>query len=225
MTFSIAARCPHTGQFGVAVASSSPAVAARCAHVRAGVGAACTQNVTNPALGPRLLDQLAGWPTGAAEALRRTVAGEPHRAWRQLTVIGASGAPAAHCGNRALGRSGHAVGPDAVAAGNLLAHEDVPRAMLDAFAADPEAPLGRRLLDALAAGLAAGGEEGPVHSAGLLVADHVPWPVTDLRVDFGDDPVAGLERLWKLWEPQQTAYVTRALAPDEAPSYGVPGDV
>ncbi len=74
------------------------------------------------------------------------------------------------------------------------------------------------------AGLTAGGEAGPVRSAGLLLADKVPWPVADLRVDWHDDPIGELARLWELWKPQLDAYVTRALDPDAAPSYGVPGE-
>ncbi|MEU6014939.1 DUF1028 domain-containing protein [Streptomyces sp. NPDC047515] len=224
MTFSIAARCTRTGQFGVAVTSSSPAVAARCAHVRAGVGAVCSQNVTDPRLGTRLLDLLAAGSSPAA-AIRSVVDSESTIDYRQLTAIGPDGPAAAHSGARALGQYAQAVGPDAVAAGNLLSGPGVPQAVLDAFAADPAAPLGRRLVDALSAGAAAGGEEGPVRSAGLLVVDRVAWPVTDLRVDWTDgDPIAELAALWKLWEPQASAYVSRALAPDEAPSYGVPGD-
>jgi uncharacterized Ntn-hydrolase superfamily protein len=224
MTFSIAARCPRTGRFGVAVTSSSPAVAARCAHVRPGVGAVCSQNVTDPRLGTRLLDLLeSGVP---AKTAVREVAAQPHAEWRQLTAVGASGPGAVFSGARTLGTYAEAVGPDAVAAGNLLSGPGVPQAVLDAFTgADPRAPLARRLVDALAAGAAAGGEAGPVHSAGLLVVDAQRWPVTDLRVDWTEgDPIAELADLWKLWEPQQEAYVQRALAPDAAPNYGVPGD-
>lgn len=225
MTFSLAARCPRTGQVGVAVASSSPAVASRCAYVRAGVGAACTQNVTDPRLGPWLLDLIAAG-SNARDAVRHTADTETLVAWRQLTAIGADGSPAAFSGEHVLGTHAQAVGTDCVAAGNMLAHEGVPQAMVDAFAARQDLPLARRLLDALTAALAAGGEEGPVHSAGLLVADTVPWPVVDLRVDWTQgDPVAGLGDLWLLWEPQQDAYVQRALAPELAPGYGVPGDL
>ncbi|WP_042370036.1 DUF1028 domain-containing protein [Streptacidiphilus neutrinimicus] len=225
MTFSLTARCTRTGQVGAAIASSSPAVAARCAYVRAGVGAACTQNVTDPRLGPWLLDLLAAG-AGAADAVAHTVATEPLVAWRQLTAVGVSGAPAAYSGEHALGAHAQVVGADCVAAGNLLAHPDVPQAMVDAFTARPERPLAHRLLDGLAAALAAGGEAGPVHSAGLLLADAAPWPVTDLRVDWTEgDPVAELAALWQLWEPQQDSYLQRALAPDLAPSYGVPGDL
>ncbi|WP_042395075.1 DUF1028 domain-containing protein [Streptacidiphilus carbonis] len=224
MTFSIAARCHRSGQVGVAVASSSPAVASRCAHVRAGVGAACTQNVTDPRLGPWLLDLIAAG-SSATDAVRHTADTETLVAWRQLTAVGTEGSPAVFSGEHTLGTHAHAVGPDCVAAGNMLLHGDVPSAMAAAFAVQPELPLAQRLLDALAAGLEAGGEEGPVHSAGLLVADSVPWPVVDLRVDWTEgDPVAELGALWALWEPQQDAYVQRALAPESAPGYGVLGD-
>ena len=97
--------------------------------------------------------------------------------------------------------------------------------MTTAFASDPSAHLGERLIAALRAGRDAGGEEGPVHSTGMLVVDTVAWPVTDLRVDWTDaDPVEELAELWRLWRPQADAYVARALDPAGAPSYGVPGD-
>ena len=118
-----------------------------------------------------------------------------------------------------------AYGADAVAAGNLLDGPGVPQAMIDAFAAEPGLSLAARLLAALAAGLTAGGEAGPVHSAGLLVAGSVSWPVTDLRVDWTEgDPVAELAALHELWAPQEEDYLRRAVAPHEAPSYGVAGD-
>lgn len=80
------------------------------------------------------------------------------------------------------------------------------------------------MLQALEAGLRAGGEAGPVHSAGLSVVRQVPWRETDLRVDWSEEPVAELRWLVELWLPQRDAYVTRALDPSAAPSYGVPGD-
>ena len=222
MTFSIAARCPRTGRFGVAVSSSSPAVAARCAYVRPGVGAACSQNVTDPRLGPRLLELLAD---GVTDPVARLVREEPLIEWRQLTAVGASGKPVWWSGRHTLGTNEAATGADAVAAGNLLDGPGVPQAMIDAFAAEPGLSLAARLLAALAAGLTAGGEAGPVHSAGLLVAGSVSWPVTDLRVDWTEgDPVAELAALHELWAPQEEDYLRRAVAPHEAPSYGVAGD-
>ena len=79
-------------------------------------------------------------------------------------------------------------------------------------------------MHALKAGLDAGGEVGPVHSAGLLVVDKLKWPVVNLRVDWSDHPIEDLDQLWTLYEPQVEAYVSRALDPGGAPSYGVPGE-
>jgi len=223
MTFSLVARCPRTGQFGVVISSSSPCVAARCAYVRAGVGAAATQNVTDPRLGPRLLDELQRGRS-APTAMAMVVAAADHVAYRQLLVVDAAGRTATYSGPHTLGTHAAVEADNAAAAGNLLANPGVPAAMLDAFGRDAGADLGDRLVAALRAGLAAGGEAGPVHSAGLLLAADVPWPVADLRVDWSDDPLGDLARLWALWQPQMDAYVTRALHPDAAPGYGVPGD-
>ncbi|HEY0387369.1 MAG TPA: DUF1028 domain-containing protein [Gaiellales bacterium] len=223
MTFSLAGLCERTGMVGVVVSSSSPAVAARCAHARAGVGAAASQNITDPRLGPRMLDLIAaGVPAG--EAVSRVAADAPHAAYRQLTAVDTSGSTAVFCGEQTLGLYGFAERPGAVAAGNLLGDAAVPGAMVDAFLAFPDAHIGDRLVAALAAGLEAGGEAGQVRSAGMLVCDREPWPVTDLRVDWDDEPVERLAQLWKVWKPQAEAYVTRALNPEVAPSYGVPGD-
>ena len=75
------------------------------------------------------------------------------------------------------------------------------------------------------AALDAGGEAGPIHSAGMKLVREVAWPVADLRVDWTEgDPIAELAALWKLYAPQLDAYVTRAIDPRQAPSYGVPGD-
>jgi uncharacterized Ntn-hydrolase superfamily protein len=222
MTFSLAARCSRTGQMAVAVSSSSPAVGARCAHVRAGVGAVTTQNVTDPRLGPRALDLLALGVTAeqACAVLRATA---PHAEHRQVTLVDAAGHTACFSGARVLGVNGSARAPNAVAAGNLLANASVPSAIVAAFGTS-EGELGGRVLAAMAAGLAAGGEAGPLHSAALLVVDRVAWPVTDLRVDWSDTPLADLQALWALWQPQMSAYVTRALDPDAAPGYGVAGE-
>jgi len=225
VTFSIIAHCPRSGQFGVALSSSSPAVAARCAHARAGVGAVATQNVTDPRLGPQGLDLLeSGLGADDVVAALEALAGA-HAPWRQVTAIGQAGG-SAFSGSRALGRHGHRVANHAVAAGNMLASDAVLTAMLAAFAADPAAALGERLVTALEAAHDAGGEEGPVHSAGLLVVADQPWPLVDLRVDWAQDaPIAELRALWTLWQPQMNAYVTRALDPGHAPGYGVPGDL
>ena len=222
MTFSLVGRCPGTGMLGMVISSSSPAVAARCAHVRAGVGAVASQNVTDPALGPLVLDQLAR-DLRAAEALRRVAEGRDHIAFRQLLVVDRFGGTATWSGDRVLGVWGAAEGTDCAAGGNLLASPDVPAAMVAAFEGS-QGHLADRLMTTLEAGLAAGGEAGPVHSAGLKVADRLSWPLVDLRVDWSDDPVGDLRRVWQVYRPQMQAYVDRAENPDGASSYGVPGD-
>jgi uncharacterized Ntn-hydrolase superfamily protein len=209
---------------GMAVSSSSPAVAARCAHARARVGAVATQNITDPTLGPKGLDFLASGAR-AAEAMAQLKAAAAHVEYRQLMLIDADGATAVHSGRFTLGVHGHAQGRDVASAGNLLSHAGVPAAVVAAFEARPDHDLGDRLVAAMQAGLAAGGEAGPVRSAGLLIVDAVAWPVADLRVDWTEgDPIGELAALWDLWKPQMRDYVTRALDPSTAPAYGVPGD-
>ena len=223
MTFSIVARCRETGMFGVAVASSSPAVAARCAYARAGVGAVASQNVTDPTLGDRTLDLMAkGAAAGEAVAIVARTA--PFADHRQVLAVDAAGGSAIHTGAVSLGVFADARDTDVACAGNLLASPDVPRRMVEAFAAAPGA-LGDRLLAAMRAGLDAGGEAGPIRSAGMKLVREVAWPVADLRVDWSEgDPIGELAELWALYAPQLDAYVTRALDPRQAPSYGVPGD-
>ena len=223
MTFSLVARCADTGMFGMAISSSSPAVAARCAHARAGVGAVASQNVTDPSLGPQTLDLMAGG-MGAAEAVAQIRRTGKFMEYRQLLAIDASGETAVHSGENALGVWADARGENAASGGNLLASPEVPQAIVDAFAA-ATGHLGDRLIAALRGGLAAGGEAGPVHSAGMMLVDRVPWPVADLRCDWSEAcPIEAVAGAWEVYRPQMEAYVQRALDPAAAPSYGVPGD-
>ena len=225
MTFSIVGRCERTGMLGVAIATSSICVGARCPHVRAGVGAVATQNVTDPTYGPRTLDQLAKGHD-ADDALARVIAGRPHLEYRQIIVVDRTGTTASYTGERILGTHSVATGEHCVAAGNLLASVEVPAAMADAFTANAGEHLGERLLRALEAGVAAGGEQGQVHSSALLVAHEQPFALVDLRCDWDDaDPVGFLRGLWTDYQPQMDAYLIRAVDPPSAPSYGVPGDV
>jgi uncharacterized Ntn-hydrolase superfamily protein len=224
VTFSIAGRCGRTGMVGVVITTSSICVGARCPWVRGKVGAVATQNVTDPALGPKGLDLLESGLAPAA-ALERLMADAPHADYRQVTMVDARGRTAHYSGARTLGTNAVAVDTDCVAAGNLLATTEVPRAMAAKFAAEPGLHLADRLLTAIEAGLAAGGEVGPVKSAALLVAHDQIWPLVSLRVDWDDDgPIAALRRLWTAYAPQMQDYVNRALDPRAAPAYGVPGD-
>ena len=144
--------------------------------------------------------------------------------YRQVLAIDSQGRTAIHSGPNSLGIWTDAAGTDVVSAGNLLANEEVPQAIVNGFE-NTTGHLGDRLIAALQAGLQAGGEAGPVHSAGLQMCHKVAWPVADLRCDWSEDcPIAAVATAWEIYKPQLDAYVQRALDPREAPSYGVPGD-
>ncbi|MFH5773115.1 DUF1028 domain-containing protein [Paracoccus sp. NGMCC 1.201697] len=223
MTFSIVARCAETGMFGLAISSSSPAVAARCSYARAGIGAVATQNVTDPRLGPLGLDLMENG-LSAAEAvaeLRRT---GRFIEYRQVLAVDRNGLTAIHSGPNSLGIWTQAQAENVASGGNLLANDGVPQAIVDGFLS-AGGHIADRLIAAMRAGIAAGGEAGPVHSAGIKIVDKVSWPVVDLRCDWTEDcPIEAIASLWDLYKPQLDAYVQRALDPREAPSYGVPGD-
>ena len=212
MTFSLVGRCERTGAVGAVIASASMAVAARCAAVRAGVGAVCSQSTTDPRLREALLEAMAGG-VAADDALVALVTRTEDIAYRQLAVVDATGGSACYSGELALGEAADACAPGAAAAGNLLADRGVPAGMLRAFQDTAGESLGDRLIAALRAGLAAGGEVSPVRSAGMVIAESVPWPVTDLRVDWHEDPVGRLALLWEAWQPEAESYVRRALRP------------
>lgn len=225
MTFSITARCPDTGMFGLAITTSSIAVGSRCPWARAGVGAVATQNVTLPSIGRMVLDAMAGG-LDANTALDSIMSGLEHTQYRQVAVIGKTGPPAIFSGDNTLGTNAVSIGKDCIAAGNLLKTEELPGVMTAKFDGLSGLHLAERLLLALEAGLYdAGGEEGPTHSAALLVVDQQEWPLVDLRVDWDDvDPIKQLRVLWRDYAPQMNDYNARAINPDAAPSYGVPGD-
>lgn len=223
MTFSLVARDPAGPLFGIVIASSSPAVAARCAHASAGVGAVATQNITNPALGPAVLSLLDRQNSTDA-AVGAALAADPYADYRQILAIGVTGAAVIRSGDHVLGVHGEAVDKHAAAAGNLLASSDVPAAMVEGFA-QARGRFGDRLLHALRAAQLAGGEAGPIHSAGLLIVRDLSWPLVDLRVDWTDgDPVAMLLAAWDVYAPQMEDYVQRAQNPAAAPNFNVPGD-
>lgn len=218
MTFSLLGRCPRTGQLGAVVTTSAVAVGARCAFARAGVGAVLTQHRTDPRLGPLGLDLLAhGF--SAQQTLDAIIAATPHRAWRQIAVLDAAGGTAHHDGAQVRAAISAAHGRDCVAIGNILRNTEVAPAMVAAFTADPAAPLATRLVEAIQAGEAAGGEISPVVSAALLVVDRESFPFVDLRVDAHATPLQELARLWALYEPTAADYVRRAVDPDFAATY------
>ena len=223
MTFSIAARCAETGQLGIAISSSSIAVGARCPWLLAGVGAVSSQNITLPALGPQALAQLEQ-QVSPDQALQQVLDRDGFGAYRQIIAIDAQGRSAHASGGQTLGIHHARSGEQCVAAGNMLAGTAVVDAVVEAFE-NASGHLAERLLHAMLAGLAAGGEAGPVHSAALKVVGELPWPIVDLRVDWAEhDPLGELQGLWQAYRPQMQDYIDRALNPAVAPGYGVPGD-
>ncbi|MFJ4285506.1 DUF1028 domain-containing protein [Paenarthrobacter nicotinovorans] len=207
---------------GMVVSSSSPAVAARCIHLRYGVGGAASQNLTDPRLGHELLDRIAeGF--SPKEAMQRVVSGHRHIRHRQLTVIDMTGVSAAYSGIDSLGIVNERRGINVVAAGNILADTAVIDRAVEAFEAT-DGELEHRLITALEAGHAAGGEAGPLRSAGLAVIRNTTWPETDLRVDWSNEPVRELRKLLEVWLPERNDYIVRGLDPENAPFFEVPGD-
>jgi len=198
-TFSITARCPRTGQLGVAVASKYLAVGGVVPFVRAGVGAVATQARGNPLFGPQGLDlMLEGVAPG--DIVKQFGAQDSEWEHRQLHMIDTQGRWACHTGAETVQWAGHLTGPDCTVAGNLLAGPEVLEAMRRAFEADPDEPLAKRLLAAPLAGDEAGGDRRGKQSAALLVADKEPYPIVSLRVDDHPEAPAELQRIFALFE-------------------------
>jgi uncharacterized Ntn-hydrolase superfamily protein len=212
MTFSIAAYCERSGMFGAAVTTSSIAVGGRCSFARAGCGAVLTQHRTDPRLGPQTLDLLAAGMS-AADAIAAVAESTPDRGWRQLAAVDRNGSVAFFHGDKLKPIFANATGRGVVAIGNILRDASVCAAQVAAFERAPERPLAARLLDALEAGLATGGEARPLRSAALLVVAQQSFPYIDLRVDDADAPLTALRRLWTAYEPLADDFERRAIEP------------
>jgi len=223
VTFSLVARCADTGMFGVAISSSSPAVAARCSYARAGVGAVASQNITDPTLGSKGLNLLENGAS-AQEAIADIRKTGRHIDYRQVLLVDASGETAIHSGRQTLGIWSEAKAGNVASGGNLLAAANVPRAIVDGFI-ESNGHLGDRLIAAMRVGLEAGGEAGPVHSAGMMLVDKVPWPIVDLRCDWTEEcPIENIATAWEVYKPQIAAYIQRAVDPSAAPGFDVAGE-
>jgi uncharacterized Ntn-hydrolase superfamily protein len=216
MTYSILGRCARTGQFGAAVTTSSIAVGSRVPHVAPGLGGVLTQHRTDPRLGPRGLELLRSG-CSAEETLAALAASTPHHKWRQLAVLDAQGR-SAHFHGAAVKPALNAVHvPDCVALGNILANDRIPAAIAASFLDNADQPLAERLVRAMEAGEAAGGEGKPVISAALVVMEKEIFPLVDLRVDLAPDAITALRTLWDAYAPYVREFVTRAVDPDAAP--------
>jgi len=193
MTWSILAR-DDNGHFGAAIASRFFSVGALCVHTRRGVGAIATQALMNPLYGPAGLDLLAQGQDGAA-TIAALVAGDDGRAQRQLHVLPARGMGAAHTGVECVDWCGHLLRDGFSVAGNMLAGQRVIEATADAFASSKGVDLAERLLDAMDAGEAAGGDKRGKQSAALRLHGEEDYLALDLRVDDHEDPLRELRRL------------------------------
>lgn len=220
MTWSIVARDAAAGQIGIAVSTCAFAVGARVPFVRTGVGAVATQAFTNPFYGPRGLALLAnGVP--AADVVRLLTEADAGRADRQLHVMDAQGRSAAHTGADCVPWCGHVIRDGYSVAGNMLAGPEVVEASDASFAAGLARPLGRRLLAALQAGEAAGGDRRGRQSAAILVHDGEDYALVDVRVDDHPDPLSELARLLDVGDARFAHY--RRFMPSRARPAGIVG--
>lgn len=207
MTWSIIARDPATNSFGVAVASRFFAVGALCPHVRPGAGALSTQALINPTYGPRGLALLSSG-AAAAEVIEQLVSADDGRAMRQMHVIDQLGRTAAHTGSGCIGWCGARSEGNVSVAGNMLAGPEVIEATFDAFTRAESLPFAERLLAAMAAGEAAGGDKRGKQSAALLIHTTEDYPALSLRADDHPDPLGELRRLYRISQGRFAAFMS-----------------
>ncbi len=201
MTFSIAAKCAETGQFGVAVSTKLLCVGALCPFVKAGVGAISSQSFVNPYIGVHGLRYLEEG-MDAESAMRRLAEEDEGRGLRQFTVVDREGRSAAFSGDDCVQWFGHRTGSDYAAAGNMLTGADVVDGIAESFESTTGQPFGERLMQALEAGQAPGGDKRGRQSAAMVIYSTEEYPLVDLRIDDHTDPVAELRRLWGLYNDQ-----------------------
>jgi uncharacterized Ntn-hydrolase superfamily protein len=205
-TFSIVARCPRTGALGVAVTTAVPAVGAICPYVVPGVGAASTQAWVNPYLAIAALDRLRAGET-AADALAAVVAGDAASAVRQFGLVDAAGRAASFTGGECTPWCGHRTGEGFAIQGNMLTGPDVLSEMQGAFTGSVAEELAERLIRALEAGQAVGGDKRGKQSAAVIVYGDEDYAEVDLRVDEHPLPVAELQRVWGIFKLQTRPFL------------------
>lgn len=206
MTFSIVAHCARTGQLGVAVSTAVPAVGSMCPYVKPGVGAVSTQSWVNPYLAIAALQRMERGETGPA-ALEAALAEDEARDVRQIGVVDARGRAASWSGEGCTDWFGHLVGDHFAVQGNMLVGEATVASMAAAFRDRPSSDLAERLLLALEAGQAAGGDKRGRQSASLSVYGEEDYALLDLRVDEHPDPVAELRRIHGIARLQLVPFV------------------
>lgn len=216
MTWSIVAR-DGSGAFGVAIATRFFAVGALCPHAASGIGALSTQALVNPHYGPQALDLLrAGVP--AHEVVRRLVEPDEGREHRQVHVIDAQGRVGQFTGAKCVDWCGAVSGDGYSVAGNMLANESVIEETARAYR-DSLKPFPEKLIQALEAGQAAGGDKRGKQSAALLVFSKERYPDLDLRVDDAAEPLVELRRLYEKAHERFIPYLS--CSPSEARPWGI----
>ena len=205
-TFSIAARCPRSGMLGVAVSTAVPAVGGICAFIKPGAGAIATQSWVNPYLGIDGLSLLGGG-LSAEDALAKLIADDPGRDVRQLGMVDAQGRVAAYTGSECVDWAGHKTGHQFTVQGNMLVGAATIDAMAEAAAASAASPLHERLMLALEAGQAAGGDKRGKQSAALKVFNTAEFAWLDIRVDEHRHPVAELRRVLEIAKQQLLPFI------------------
>ena len=206
MTFSIVARCPRTGMLGVATSSKALAAGGMVPYCRAGVGAIASQSFVNPYLGIDGLTLLEQGLT-AARALEKLIEGDRGRELRQVAIVGRDGNTAAYTGDKCIPWAGQVEGGGYVCLGNILAGEEVVRAMARAFETTLIEEFPERLVQALEAGQAAGGDRRGRQSAGIMVVGEEAYPWCDLRVDDHPNPVTELRRVFEVYKREEIPFL------------------
>ena len=197
VTWSIVARDPDTRQFGIAVATKNFAVGCRVPHFAPKLGAIATQALLNPFYGTKGTAMLRAGKL-SADILAALVAEDEGRDQRQVHMMDAAGHSAAHTGKACVDWCGHTIRQGFSVAGNMLAGEAVIMETAKAYEANAALPFARRLIVAMKAGEAAGGDKRGKQSAALMIQGNEEWADLDLRVDDHVDPLAELERLEKV---------------------------
>lgn len=213
MTYSIVARCPRTGQYGVGVATYSPLVGSTVPLVVGGRGAVAYQLVASP-IHRALAGQLLATGASADGVLAELAIKDPHWQSRQVILVDALGGAAGFTGANAPAHCGHRLGPGFAVAGNVLTATCLDDTWC-AFesTATSDLPLAERLMRGLEAGARSGGQPEGLASAALLVQGGEPFPLVDLRVDLHDAPVKELRRLWQFMRPLESFYLQRKTDP------------
>ncbi|GAK08455.1 DUF1028 domain-containing protein [Geomicrobium sp. JCM 19038] len=213
-TFSVAARCDKTNAFGAIVTTSSPAVGARVIQCQSDTGIVLSQNMTDPRLA-RIGMTILQDRFDASSALRAMKAATPYPEYRQLAVVDKDGHSDAFTGENAFGpHAGHYCEKNVATVGNYLSNPEIPKSMAEQYLTNHHLSFPDRLLDAIEVGFNLGGEVKDEKSIALVIYTDTTFPYIDLRVDWSDDPLNSMKKLWEVWRNHADTYRQKALNPN-----------